>query len=144
VEHWIESGRRGVRAGAHVAQVDLIVGPTRFALEISPLVRIPAELPPARAAWLDELCHDAQERWRMVRFGVDEATACVRVEIDLTGAPPDRAHPLTELGLAALTCSAAWALPSFSLVTDPAVASQTLDQEPRWASPHLTKRGDTR
>jgi hypothetical protein len=145
VDSWLEPARRSVRAGAHVAQIDLVVEPPRFGLVIPALVRIPAELPPARVAWLDELCHDTQERWRMVRFGVDEAAASVRAEVDLTGAPLDRARPLVELALAALTCSAEWALPSFSLVTDPGVASQTLDRNPRRAPCRLTKRrGDTR
>jgi hypothetical protein len=144
VEDWIEPARRSVRAGAHVAQVDLIVDPTRFGLVISALARIPAELPPARVAWLDELCHDTQERWRMVRFGIDEAAASVRAEVDLTGAPLDRARPLVELALAALTCSAAWALPSFSLVTDPGVASQTLDRKPRRAASRLIGKGKRR
>jgi hypothetical protein len=143
VEDWIEPARRSVRAGAHVAQVDLVVDATRFGLAISALVRISAELPPARAAWLDELCHDTQERWRMVRFGVDEEAASVRAEVDLTGAPLDRARPLVELALAALKCSAEWALPSFSLVTDPGVASEALDRDPRWAPARLTRKGET-
>jgi hypothetical protein len=143
VEEWIEPRRRSVRAGAYVAQVDLVVDPMRFALEISPLVRIPAELPDARAAWLEELCQDVQQRWRMVRFGVDEAAASVRAEIDLTGAPSERARPLVELGLSALTCSAAWALPSFSTVANPAVRSQLLDHKPRWDSSRLTTEGTT-
>jgi hypothetical protein len=84
VEDWIEPARRSVRAGAQVAQVSLVIDPIRFALEISPLVRIPADLSQARTAWLEELCHDAQHRWRMVRFGVDEAAASVRA----SPAPP--------------------------------------------------------
>jgi hypothetical protein len=144
VEDWIEPARRSVRAGAHVAQVDLVVDPMRFGLVISTLVRIPAGLPLSRAAWLDELCCDTQERWRMVRFGVDEAAASVRAEVDLTGAPLDRARPLVELALAALTCSAEWALPAFSLVTDPGVESQTLDHNPRRAPSRLTKKGENR
>ena len=143
VEDWIEPARRSVRAGAQVAELSLVVDPLRFALEISPLVRLPADLPQARTAWLEELCHHAQECWRMVRFGVDEAAASVRAEVDLTGAPSERARPLVELGLAALTCSAAWALPSFSLVANPAVQSQLLDHKPRWVSPRLTHRGET-
>jgi hypothetical protein len=143
VEDWTPPARRTLRAGADVAQIDLVVEPARFALVISALVRIPAEISPARAAWLEEICCDAQERWRMVRFGIDEAAASVRAEVDLTGAPTDRARPLVELGLAALTCSAAWALPSFSMVTNPAVRSQLLDHKPRWDSSHLTRKGTT-
>lgn len=139
-ESWIEPARRSVRAGAYVAQVDLVVDPPRFGLVISALVRIPAELPAARAAWLEELCRDAQERWRMVRFGVDEAAASVRAEVDLTGAPLDRVRSLVDLALAALACSAEWALPSFSLVTDPGVASRVLDHNPRRVSTRLTKK----
>jgi hypothetical protein len=133
VEDWIPPARRSVRSGAEVAPIDLVVGPGRFALVISALVRIPAELAPARAAWLQEICRDAQERWRMVRFGIDEAAASVRAEVDLTGAPTDRARPLAELGLAALTCSAEWALPALSLAAKPALASRILDEAPRWA-----------
>jgi len=143
VEKWIEPARRSVRAGGHVAQVDLVVDPPRFGLAISALVRIPSELPPARAAWLDELCHDTQQRWRMVRFSVDEAAASVRAEVDLTGAPLDRARPMVELALAVLTCSAEWALPSFSLVTDPSVSSQMLDHKPRRALSRLTEKGES-
>ena len=40
----------------------------------------------------------------MVRFGVDQAAASVRAEVDLTGAPSERARPLVELGVAALAC----------------------------------------
>jgi hypothetical protein len=127
-----------VRAGAHVAQVEVVAEPTRLALVIPALVRIPAGLSPARTAWLGELCHDAQESWRMVRFGVDFAAACVRAEVDLTGAPADRLQPLFELALAALTWSAAWALPALALVTDPGVESQALDRQPRWATSRLT------
>jgi hypothetical protein len=141
VEDWIPAARRRVRAGADVAQVDVVVEPTRFALVISALVRIPAEIPPARVAWLEEICCDAQERWRMVRFGIDEAAASVRAEVDLTGAPTDRARPVAELALAALTCAAEWALPSLSLATDPALVSQILDEESRWASSHLNQGG---
>jgi hypothetical protein len=140
VEEWIEPGRRYARSGAWVAEVRLVVDPTRFALEISPLVRIPPELPQARAAWLEVLCQDVQQRWRMVRFGVDRAAGSVRAEVDLTGAPSDRVHPLIELGLAALTCSAAWALPSFVLASDPTFRSRMLDSQPRWVSPRLTEQ----
>ena len=75
----------------------------------------------------------------MVRFGIDEAAASVRAEVDLTGAPADRARPLAELALAALSCSAEWALPALSLVTNPTLASRILDEEPRWASSRLKK-----
>jgi hypothetical protein len=139
VEDWTPPARRTVRAGAEVAQVDLVVEPARFALVIPTLARIPAAISPARLAWLEEICCDAQERWRMVRFGIDEAAASVRAEVDLTGAPTDRARSLAELALAALTCSAEWALPALSLATDPALASQILDEEPRWASSRLNK-----
>jgi hypothetical protein len=143
VEDWIPPARRRVRAGADVAQIDPVIEPERFALVIAVLARIPAELPPARVAWLEEICCDAQERWRLVRFGIDRATTSVRAEVDLTGAPTDRARPLAELALAALSCSAEWVLPALSLAANPALASQMLDEEPRWASSRLTKEERT-
>jgi hypothetical protein len=144
VEEWADPARRTVRTGSHVAQIDLLVEPGRLALAIPALVRIPAELPPARAAWLEEICWDVHERWRMVRFGIDEAAGSVRAEVDLSGAPADRTRPLVELGLEALDCSAAWALPGLSLVTDPVLSSEALEREPRWASPRLSKGGRNR
>jgi hypothetical protein len=143
VEDWAPPVRRGVRAGAEVAQIDLVVEPKRFALVIPALARVPAELPPARLGWLEEICCDAQERWRMVRFGIDRTTSSVRAEVDLTGAPSDRARPLAELALAALRCSAEWALPALSLATDSALTTQLLDDEPRWVSSRLTKEERT-
>jgi hypothetical protein len=141
VEDWTPPARRSVRAGGHVAQIEVLVEPARFALVIPALARIPAELVPARAAWLAEICRDTQERWRMVRFGIDEAASSVRAEVDLTGAPSDRAQPLAELALAALTCAAEWALPALSLVTDPSLASRMIDEEPGWAPSRPTTGG---
>jgi hypothetical protein len=132
LESWAPPARRSVRAGAHIAQVDVVAEPTRLALVIPALVRIPAGVSPARVAWLGELCHDAQDRWRMVRFGIDDEAACVRAEVDLTGAPADRLQPLFELALAALTWSAERVLPALALVTDPGVESQALDRHPSW------------
>jgi hypothetical protein len=124
VEAWIGPARRSVRAGAHVAQLGVVIDPMR-------------------SVWLEELCQDVQERWRMVRFGVDRAAAVVRGEVDLTGAPAERARPLVELGLAVLSCSAQWALPSLSLVANPALRSRALDHQPRWVSARLSMRGET-
>jgi hypothetical protein len=142
VESWVAPARRSVRAGSHAAQVEVVADPPRLALVIPALARIPADLPPARAAWLGELCHDAQARWHMVRFGVVDDAACVRAEVDLSGAPADRLRPLFELALGALTWSAAWMLPALALVTDPGVESQALDRQPRWAAPRLTVKGE--
>jgi hypothetical protein len=130
VEGWIAPARRRVRAGSQAAQVEVATGPGHLALAIPVLVRIPPQLPAERSAWLAELIHDAQARWRMVRFGIDEAAACVRAEVDLSGAPADLARPLVELGLAALTCCATWLLPSLALAADPSVCSRALSLPP--------------
>jgi hypothetical protein len=55
VEDWTPPTRRSIRSGADVAQIDLVVEPARFALVISALVPVPAEIAPARAAWLEEI-----------------------------------------------------------------------------------------
>jgi hypothetical protein len=127
---WLPSELRNIRAGAHLAQIEVVAKPEKLALVIAPLVRIPADLSCARRAWLGELCHDAQRRWRMVRFCLDEAGHAVRAEVDLSAAPTDRIRSLFELAGTALASSATWALPGLALVSDPNIASCLLDRPP--------------
>jgi len=127
---WLPAPGRYVRAGAQVRPVEVVAGPERVALLVRVLVALPPGLPAAREAWLETLCRDAQQRWRLVRFGVDDGQACVRAEVDLTGAPPGRAHVLYPLALAALIESASWVLPALAHVTDLSAASRLLERAP--------------
>jgi hypothetical protein len=144
VDTWIGPAQRHVRAGGRVVAVEVVVGARRLAFRIPALARIPAELPPARRAWLEAVCHDAQRRWRLVRLGIDDASACVCAEVDLSGAPPGSVEPLARLGMGALAVVAAWALPALSVITDPRVRSEALDQDPRGAGALLEKGGRRR
>jgi hypothetical protein len=128
VESWIAPTRRHVRAGPHLAALELHAGGERLALSAPALVRLPAGLSPARQAWVRELCQDAQGRWRLARFHVDDER--VGAEVDLSGAPPECAQVLLEVALAALTTAAAWVLPALVLAADPRVASRLLDRPP--------------
>lgn len=141
VESWIEPTRRHVRAGSQLAAIDLLADGTRLGLAVPSLVRLPAELSPARVSWVRELLLDAQARWHQVRFGIDGAS--VRAEVDLSGAPPEHVRPLFEIALAALTTAATWALPALAVLVDPRVGSRLLDQPPsRDTSRPNTKEGD--
>jgi hypothetical protein len=128
VESWIEPSRRHVRAGPHLAALELHAGAERLALVAPALARLPADLPPARRAWVRELCRDAQSRWRLARFHLDGER--VGAEVDLSGAPPECVRPLLEIALAALTTAAAWVLPSLATLADARVASRLLDRPP--------------
>jgi hypothetical protein len=128
VEGWIAPTRRHVRAGPHLAPIQLRADDGRLALAAPALVRLPAELPRVRREWVRELCRDAQSRWRLVRFSLDHES--VGAEVDLSGVPPECARALLEIALAALTTAAAWALPTLATLADARVASQLLDQPP--------------
>jgi hypothetical protein len=130
IDAWVPLERRRIRAGSHVAQVEVICEPGRVALAVPALVRIPPGLPDERFDWLVSLCKDIEHRWRLVRIGVDDEDTRVRMEVDLTGAPAAAASLLFEHALTALQASAAWALPGLALVADLAVESQTLARQP--------------
>jgi hypothetical protein len=130
IEEWAPPRSRRIRAGSHVSQVEVIADASRVALVVPALVPVPSGLSQTREAWLAELCHDAQERWRLVRFGIDDSRQSVRAEVDLTGAPSELYRVLFELCLTALTASAAWALPGLSLVVDSSIRSRMLDRMP--------------
>ena len=117
----------GAGARALVAQV-VHAGP-RLSLR-AVLGRAPADLSPARAAWLAELLADARGRWRLVRVGVDGGTGEVRTEVDLSGAPPELLGDLLRHGLAALRHVTAWMLPGVDLCLDRALTSALLDHPP--------------
>ena len=130
VEQWISPRQRNLRAGSLIREVEMIATADRLTLSVSPIVRIPDDLPATRRSWIDELCLDAQQSWRLIRFGVDEQSGCVRAEVDLSGVPSEAAEPLAELGLAALTAAVVWALPGLAIAIDPGVESQVLDRGP--------------
>jgi hypothetical protein len=130
LEEWAPREARRIRAGSQVGQVDVIADASRLALIVPALVRIPSDLSPTRAAWLAEICHDAQAKWRLVRFGIDDAGGCVRAEVDLTGCPGARSRVLFELALAALVVSSSWALPGFGLVVDASSGATLFDRMP--------------
>jgi hypothetical protein len=120
---------RSLRAGSLVREIEVVGSPTRFALSVPSLTRIPEGLSAGRRSWINELSYDAQARWRLVRFGTDRGGR-VRAEVDLTGAPLEEAEALVELALAALTAAAVWALPGIAAAADTRIASRLLDRGP--------------
>ncbi len=140
IEQWSNPARLRVRAGSHVVEGKQVCDAGRVALEFSALVQVPADLAPARIAWLRELCHDAQEKWHMVRFGFDAAGTAVGAEVDLTGAPASCVPPLLELAHSALLNAAGWALPTLVLAANPSIDSAILDRPPPRAAQALDVR----
>jgi hypothetical protein len=138
IEHRVTAAQLRVRAGAHAVEGRLICEPRRLALEMPSLTRIPVGLAPVRIEWIRELCHGAQAQWRMVRFGIDNATGYVGTEVDLTGAPASCLPQLLELAQDALVNATAWALPALALASDPWVESRMLDRSPRRAPARVT------
>ena len=139
LEAWLPPQQCSVRRGALLAQIELVHEEPRFGLAVPELARVPDALPPARQAWLAELCRATQVHWRLARLGLDGH--CVRAEVDLSGAPASVSAPLFALALAALRCATAWALPAFALITDPDASCEALDHHPRWATAPLDPKG---
>jgi hypothetical protein len=135
LDEWVPAARRSLRAGSLVREIEVVGSPTRLTLCVPNLVRVHDDLSQPRRKWIHELCRDAQQRWRMVRFGIDERAA-VRAEVDLSGAPSDVCEALVELGLAALTTAAVWALPGLAAAADTHIESRLLDPTP---GPHASK-----
>jgi len=132
VESWIPDGGLTLRSGTLVRQGTLVCGPDRLALRI-PLVReVHAGLSEARRAWLGELLLDAQNRWRMVRIGLegDPGREAVMAEVDLSGAPPVVLEALFRTGLDALRWVASWLVMSAGLVADARVGSRLCEIGP--------------
>ncbi len=126
----IPATRLAVRAMGHVAHGEIVHEPRRLAIVFPELVRVPADLPSARTRWLHQLCHDAQQRWRLARVCLDPSSERISAEIDLTGVPHAHVRPLLRLSMEALSCAVEWALPSLALVVDATVESRLLDREP--------------
>lgn len=120
VESWIPDGALTLRSGALVRQGTLVCGPDRLALRIPIVTEVPAGLSEARREWLRELLVDAQDRWQMVRLGIEgepghqSATA----EVDLSGAPRVVLEALFGISLAALRWVVSWLITSAGLVAD--------------------------
>lgn len=126
-----------VQQGAWVRQGRWVTEEGRLALEFPLVLEVPADLPPSRWRWMEDLLLDAQSRWQLVRFGLGPGTGgreTVAGRVDLTGAP---ASPrLVLASLEALKFGTAWLVESAELLTDMGVASQVLAVLP--GDPKLT------
>ena len=101
IERWLPEGALTLQVGSIALQGALIHGDHRLAFDFPIVPRIPEDLPPTRAAWLEELLADGQNRWRMVRIGIDGDSAA-HAQVDLSGAPHETLAPLVRIGVDAL------------------------------------------
>ena len=126
VDGWHSASDRIVHAGADPVRGTIALEPTRFTVVFTLVRRPPPDLAPGRAAWLRRLLVDAQSRWRFVRFRYAPDDEGVRVEVDLSGAPPDHTEFLFRTALGSLRWVARWIQPSISALLDPALVSEVL------------------
>jgi len=99
-------------------------------LRVPILGRPRTDLPESRKEYLDELLIDAQNRWRMVRVGLDSPDASVEAEVNLSGAPHAVMETLVRTAKDALCWFVIWLVGSVDLLADPAVASEALRVRP--------------
>jgi len=126
VDGWHAGSDWIVHAGPDPVRGAITLEPTRFALVFTLVRRLPPDLAPAREAWLRRLLVDAQTRMRFVRFRCAPDGEGVRVEVDLTGAPPEHTEFLFRTALGSLRWVARWIQPSISALLDPALVSEVL------------------
>lgn len=118
-----------VQCGAHARRGELIRKPQRLALRVPILHSIPPKLSVCRLEWLGRLLVDAQDRWRLVRVGIQTDTAGSRVlaEVDLSGAPEVVLKDLVRIALAALRQVVTWIIRAAVFVADPTTDAAALD-----------------
>jgi hypothetical protein len=90
-----------LQVGAIARQGALILDDDRLTFRFPVVHEIPRSLSAARKAWLRELLVDAQNRWRLVRIGMN-GHAEVQAQVDLTGAPHHTLEELVHIGTDAL------------------------------------------
>jgi hypothetical protein len=131
LEGVIDAGSLVIRSGPHTAQIRVVHEPSRLALVVPSVGRIPPDLPPARRQWLEQTLLGAQARWRLVRLGVDADSTCVQAEVDLSGVPRSQAAVFLRAARDALHWVVRWLLEPVALITDPEIDSRLLEQDPR-------------
>jgi hypothetical protein len=132
IESWIPQGKLTVQSGTFVRQGELIIDPARFLVRFPILQSLPPDLPEARMRWLEELLRDAQNRWRMVRFGIDRNADAVTVvtELDLTGAPHHLIEHLLLTGLDGLRWAVLALVETAELLAETTIKCQALEISP--------------
>ena len=132
VESWIPQGKLTVQSGALVRQGELIVATNQLAIRFPLVQALARDLPEARRRWLEEFLRDAQNCWRMVRFGITRHAedASVVAELNLTGAPPRIIEQLLLTGLDGLRWAVLALVETAEFLADATIRSQTLEIPP--------------
>jgi hypothetical protein len=115
---WVPPKSLSLQRGAFVRQGAWVLRPGRLALEFPVLFSVPGALSPARAAWLEALVREANDRWRLARFGTVPSAhgRALVARIDFSGAP--YLPSLFSTGLEALKYGVAWVGESAELLAD--------------------------
>ncbi len=129
VEEWLPAGKLAIQSGPLLRQGALEYASNRLglAMPIAPAApaapAVSAELSPARRELLRRVLVDAQNRWRMVRVGMESGQdrPVVRAEVDFRGAPHFLLEGLFRVGLDALRWVVSWSLWSVALLSDAGV-----------------------
>ena len=101
VESWLPDKALTLQVGAIARQGALTLDDDRLMFRFPVVHEIPRSLSAARKAWLRELLVDAQNRWRLVRIGMNGRSE-VQAQVDLTGAPHHALEELVPIGTDAL------------------------------------------
>jgi len=120
IEEYLPSSELTVRNGEILRQGTLVCNENCLALIYPILPGIPENLPLIRKKWLDKLCIEAQNRWRLVRIGFSEKEGMdsVLAEIDLTGVPYELMEMFIKISNSALRWVLMWLVRSAVFLAD--------------------------
>jgi hypothetical protein len=118
VELWVAPGALTLQLGPLLRQIELILEPSRWAMQVAIVPSVPAGLPRSRVRCLEELAADADQQWRLVRVCLERRPAgfSLLAGIDLTGAP--HSEPLFLACLDGLRNVAHWLAETADLLAD--------------------------
>jgi hypothetical protein len=115
---WLPAGALTLHTRGLLRQGRMILAQDRWAVRMPVVEQVSSELPGPRRRALEDLLHDAQSRWAMVRLGfhAQPGEAAVVAEVDLSGAP--HRESLLLAALEALRSATAWVVEPAELLAD--------------------------
>ncbi len=139
VEGWLPDGALTLQVGAIARQAALILDDDRLMFRFPVVHEIPRSLSAARRAWLRELLVDAQNRWRLVRIGMNGSSE-VQAQVDLTGAPHHALEELVQIGTDALRFVVASLVEPADFLVNGAAGCRAVELGPTGRSPKNKRR----
>jgi len=133
VEAWIPHRGLLIQTGPLLQQGSLVHAASRLALEFRIVNEVQEGVSPRRREWIEKVLAEAENRWRMVRVGLDGAKdrPAIQAEVDFSGAPHGVLEGLFKAGLDAVRCVVSWSLWPLAFLCDTRVSCRAWEAPER-------------